>query len=88
MQLTSSIKENPKLQAAAEELKKSGLKISDAVSEAVRSLEASGFYQGVRLDLRVFLASPYNSITDHSGDSRHVVSCGHLHRAHPKYRGI
>ncbi|QRV74041.1 mitochondrial import inner membrane translocase subunit TIM44 [Ceratobasidium sp. AG-Ba] len=45
--LTSSIKENPKLQAAAEELRKSGVKISDAVSEAVRSLEASGFYQGI-----------------------------------------
>ncbi|KAG8698499.1 protein translocase subunit [Ceratobasidium sp. 394] len=45
--LTSSIKENPKLRAAAEELKKSGIKISDAVGEAVRSLEASGFYQGI-----------------------------------------
>ncbi|KAG8760287.1 protein translocase subunit [Ceratobasidium sp. 428] len=45
--LTSSIKENPRLQAAAEELRKSGIKISDAVGEAVRSLEASGFYQGI-----------------------------------------
>ncbi|EUC59638.1 import inner membrane translocase subunit TIM44 [Rhizoctonia solani AG-3 Rhs1AP] len=45
--LTSSIKENPKLQAAAEELRKNGIKISDAVGEAVRSLEASGFYQGI-----------------------------------------
>lgn len=54
MQLTSSIKENPKLQAAAEELKKSGVKISDAVSEAVRSLEASGFYQGVSFGSHTF----------------------------------
>ncbi|CAE6402600.1 unnamed protein product [Rhizoctonia solani] len=38
---------NPKLQAAAEELRKNGIKISDAVGEAVRSLEASGFYQGI-----------------------------------------
>ncbi|CAE6433104.1 unnamed protein product [Rhizoctonia solani] len=45
--LTSSIKENPRLRAAAEELKKNGIKISDAVGEAVRSLEASGFYQGI-----------------------------------------
>ncbi|CAE7055418.1 unnamed protein product [Rhizoctonia solani] len=45
--LTSSIKENPRLRAAADELKKSGIKVSDAVGEAVRSLEASGFYQGI-----------------------------------------
>ncbi|CAE6513782.1 unnamed protein product [Rhizoctonia solani] len=45
--LTSSIKENPKLRAAAEELRNNGIKISDAVGEAVRSLEASGFYQGI-----------------------------------------
>ncbi|CAE6489277.1 unnamed protein product, partial [Rhizoctonia solani] len=47
--LTSSIKENPKLRAAAEELRNSGIKISDAVGEAVRSLEASGFYQGSKI---------------------------------------
>ncbi|CAE6417278.1 unnamed protein product, partial [Rhizoctonia solani] len=45
--LTSSIKENPRLREAAEELKRNGIKISDAVGEAVRSLEASGFYQGI-----------------------------------------
>ncbi|EJD47973.1 import inner membrane translocase subunit tim44 [Auricularia subglabra TFB-10046 SS5] len=39
--LTSSIKENPKLRAAAEELRKRGLKVSDAVGEAVKAMEES-----------------------------------------------
>jgi import inner membrane translocase subunit TIM44 len=41
MQLTSSIKENPRLRAAAEELKKRGVKVGDAVSEALRTMEES-----------------------------------------------
>ncbi|GJJ11255.1 hypothetical protein Clacol_005487 [Clathrus columnatus] len=39
--LTSSIKENPRLRAAAEELRKGGMKVSDAVSEALKSMEES-----------------------------------------------
>jgi import inner membrane translocase subunit TIM44 len=39
--LTSSIKENPKLRAAAEELKKTGIKVGDAVSEALKTMEES-----------------------------------------------
>lgn len=39
--LTSSIKENPRLRAAAEELKKTGVKVGDAVSEALKSMEES-----------------------------------------------
>ncbi|KAE9399146.1 import inner membrane translocase subunit tim44, partial [Gymnopus androsaceus JB14] len=39
--LTSSIKENPRLRAAAEELKKTGVKVSDAVGEALKSMEES-----------------------------------------------
>ncbi|KAH9479418.1 Mitochondrial import inner membrane translocase subunit TIM44 [Psilocybe cubensis] len=39
--LTSSIKENPKLRAAAEELKKAGIKVGDAVSEALKTMEES-----------------------------------------------
>ena len=41
LQLTSSIKENPRLRAAAEELKKRGVKVGDAVSEALRTMEES-----------------------------------------------
>ena len=41
VQLTSSIKENPRLRAAAEELKKRGVKVGDAVSEALRTMEES-----------------------------------------------
>ncbi|KDR80676.1 hypothetical protein GALMADRAFT_241052 [Galerina marginata CBS 339.88] len=39
--LTSSIKENPRLRAAAEELKKTGVKVGDAVSEALKGMEES-----------------------------------------------
>ncbi|KAF9477614.1 TIM44 subunit of mitochondria import inner membrane translocase [Pholiota conissans] len=39
--LTSSIKENPKLRAAAEELRKTGVKVGDAVAEALKGMEES-----------------------------------------------
>ncbi|KAH9074779.1 mitochondria import inner membrane translocase TIM44 subunit [Lactarius deliciosus] len=39
--LTSSIKENPRLRAAAEELKKRGVKVGDAVTEALKTMEES-----------------------------------------------
>ncbi|OSX64240.1 hypothetical protein POSPLADRAFT_1073819 [Postia placenta MAD-698-R-SB12] len=39
--LTSSIKENPRLRAAAEELRKTGVKVGDAVSEALKTMEES-----------------------------------------------
>ncbi|KAH9935892.1 mitochondria import inner membrane translocase TIM44 subunit [Epithele typhae] len=39
--LTSSIKENPRLRAAAEELKKAGIKVGDAVGEALKTMEES-----------------------------------------------
>ncbi|KAI0331468.1 mitochondria import inner membrane translocase TIM44 subunit [Cubamyces sp. BRFM 1775] len=39
--LTSSIKENPRLRAAAEELRKAGIKVGDAVGEALRTMEES-----------------------------------------------
>ncbi len=48
LQLTSSIKENPRLRAAAEELKKTGVKVGDAVSEALKSMEESEVMRAVR----------------------------------------
>lgn len=45
--LTSSIKENPKLRAAAEELKNAGIKVGDAVSEALKSMEESDIMRAV-----------------------------------------
>ncbi|KZT59051.1 TIM44 subunit of mitochondria import inner membrane translocase [Calocera cornea HHB12733] len=45
--LTSSIKENPRLRAAAEEMKKAGIKVGDAVSEAMKGLEESEFMKGI-----------------------------------------
>jgi import inner membrane translocase subunit TIM44 len=47
LQLTSSIKENPRLRAAAEELKKTGVKVGDAVSEALRTMEESEIMRAV-----------------------------------------
>ncbi|KII87472.1 hypothetical protein PLICRDRAFT_112524 [Plicaturopsis crispa FD-325 SS-3] len=39
--LTSSIKENPRLRAAADELRKQGIKVGDAVGEALKAMEES-----------------------------------------------
>ena len=49
VQLTSSIKENPRLRAAAEELKKAGVKVGDAVSEALKTMEESEIMRAVRV---------------------------------------
>ncbi|KAI0704338.1 mitochondria import inner membrane translocase TIM44 subunit [Cytidiella melzeri] len=45
--LTSSIKENPKLRAAAEELGKAGVKVGDAVAEALKSMEESELMRAI-----------------------------------------
>ncbi|KZP01416.1 TIM44 subunit of mitochondria import inner membrane translocase [Calocera viscosa TUFC12733] len=45
--LTSSIKENPRLRAAAEEMKKAGIRVGDAVSEAMKGLEESELMKGI-----------------------------------------
>lgn len=50
-QLTSSIKENPRLRAAAEELKRTGVKVGDAVSEALKTMEESEIMRAVGLFL-------------------------------------
>ncbi|KAI0763792.1 mitochondria import inner membrane translocase TIM44 subunit [Trametes elegans] len=45
--LTSSIKENPRLRAAAEELRKTGVKVGDAVGEALRTMEESELMRAI-----------------------------------------
>ncbi|KAI0367014.1 mitochondria import inner membrane translocase TIM44 subunit [Pilatotrama ljubarskyi] len=45
--LTSSIKENPRLRAAAEELRKAGIKVGDAVGEALRTMEESELVRAI-----------------------------------------
>ncbi|KAH7890770.1 hypothetical protein F5I97DRAFT_79670 [Phlebopus sp. FC_14] len=45
--LTSSIKENPRLRAAAEELRKTGIKVGDAVSEALKTMEESEIMRAI-----------------------------------------
>lgn len=48
LQLTASIKENPRLQAAAEELRKAGLTVNDAVSHALKGMEENAIIRGSR----------------------------------------
>ncbi|KAJ7222689.1 import inner membrane translocase subunit tim44 [Mycena rebaudengoi] len=45
--LTASIKENPRLRAAAEELKNTGVKVGDAVTEALKSMEESELMRAI-----------------------------------------
>ncbi|KAG9006115.1 protein translocase subunit [Tulasnella sp. JGI-2019a] len=45
--LTSSIRENPRLRAAAEELKKQGIIVGDAVGEAIKAVEESELMRGL-----------------------------------------
>ena len=49
LQLTSSIKEDPKLRAAVEGLRKTGVQVGDAVSEAFKSMEESEVMRAVRI---------------------------------------
>ena len=46
--MTSSIKENPSLRAAAEELRNAGVKVGDAVTEALKTMEESELMRAVR----------------------------------------
>lgn len=54
--MTSSIKENPRLRAAAEELKKTGVKVGDAVSEALKTMEESEVMRAVRRNFPSFIS--------------------------------
>ncbi|KAM0749556.1 Tim44-domain-containing protein [Meredithblackwellia eburnea MCA 4105] len=46
--LTASIRENPRLQAAAEELRKAGHTVNDAVSHALKGMEENILFRGGR----------------------------------------
>ncbi|KIY70805.1 TIM44 subunit of mitochondria import inner membrane translocase [Cylindrobasidium torrendii FP15055 ss-10] len=45
--LTSSLKENPRLKAAADELRKRGVKVGDAVGEALKGMEESEIMRAI-----------------------------------------
>ena len=49
LQLASSIKENLNLRAAAQGLRKAGIKVGDAVSEALKSMEEPEVMYAVRI---------------------------------------
>lgn len=51
-QLSASIKENPRLRAAAEALQKSGGAVNDAIAEAVRRTEESALYRSGKQAVR------------------------------------
>lgn len=46
--IITSIKENPRLQKAADQLRKNGGQVSDAVGAALRQMEDSELIKGVR----------------------------------------
>lgn len=48
----ASIKENPRLAAAAEELRKAGLTVNDAVSTAMKGMEENALIRGSREAVR------------------------------------
>jgi mitochondrial import inner membrane translocase subunit TIM44 len=53
VKLTSIIKESPRLRAAADELRRGGVKVGDAVSEALKTMEESEVMRAVRLYCRL-----------------------------------
>ncbi|PVF97933.1 TIM44 subunit of mitochondria import inner membrane translocase [Serendipita vermifera] len=61
--LTSSIRENPRLRAAADELKKAGGVIGDAVGEAIRTMDESDFMRRMR-DASSAVASTVSTATE------------------------
>lgn len=81
-QLTSSIKENPKLRAAAEELKKAGIKVGDAVGEALRTMEESEVARAVRdTVLSVLPPASLTYAVDLEGFCRSLVDHREVYRA-------
>lgn len=60
IKLTSSIKENPRLRAAAEELRKRGVKVGDAVSDALKSMEESDLMRAVYIDILFYHVCVYH----------------------------
>jgi hypothetical protein len=48
IQLTASIKENPRLAAAAAELQKAGIGLNEAVGHALKGMEETAFVRTVR----------------------------------------
>ena len=101
VQLTSSIKENPRLRAAAEELKKRGVKVGDAVSEALRTMEESEVARAVCVRpcymlsdaslitfFVLFFSFSPPTLVDIQGDRGRLLDNRIHDRAHSQHRGI
>jgi hypothetical protein len=89
LQLTASIKENPRLRAAAEELRKQGVMVGDAVGEALRTMEESELVRAVRLSLSPLCVFSSPSL---SADIPRVRRRRRAHRYHdrasPEHGGV
>ncbi|GAA6003675.1 hypothetical protein JCM10207_003541 [Rhodosporidiobolus poonsookiae] len=57
--LTASIKENPRLAAAAEELRKAGIGLNDAVSHALKGMEETAFVRTLSKSARAVGSAAY-----------------------------
>jgi mitochondrial import inner membrane translocase subunit TIM44 len=88
VQLTSSIKENPRLRAAAEELRKGGVKVSDAVSEAIKSMEESDWMRSVRISRLKALHIKLIIYIDLQSFCGRVRAHRECHRAYPEHGSL
>lgn len=89
--MTASIKENPKLRAAAEELRKGGVKVGDAVGEALKSMEESELVRVVRIIRYVLFThtAAYNAcISDFSRIGSGVEHDRENHGTYPEHNSI
>ena len=87
--MVSSIKENPRLRAAAEELHKAGVKVGDAVSEALRTMEESELMRAVRLLCSSYDLLDFNpSVADLPSVRGGLVHDREDHRTNPSNTSI
>ncbi|GAA5961807.1 hypothetical protein JCM8115_001426 [Rhodotorula mucilaginosa] len=59
--LTASIKENPRLAAAAEELRKAGIGLNDAVSHALKGMEETAFVRTLSKSAKAVGSAAYSA---------------------------
>ena len=88
VQLTSSIKENPRLRAAAEELRKAGIKVGDAVGEALRTMEESEVMRAVSISAVTIRQAGLNTTKDLEGFFCNLFHNREVNRAYPEDRGV
>lgn len=86
--MTSSIKENPRLRAAAEELHKAGVKVGDAVSEALKTMEESDLMRAVHTPSVLSDIAHSRLYTDLPRVRRSILHDRKDDRADPEHAGV